>query len=79
MEPAGRVMGWGGYTGSNVWIQRGGRGSSPGMVPAIQALDFARYRAFRDEQSVALSRLTLVYGENNAGKSALFASLRSSP
>ncbi|HMV67279.1 MAG TPA: AAA family ATPase [Myxococcota bacterium] len=30
-----------------------------------------RYRCFRDEQRLTLDRLTLVYGENNAGKSAL--------
>ena len=41
------------------------------MLPVITALELARYRAFRDPQSVALARLTLVYGENNSGKSAL--------
>ncbi len=41
------------------------------MEPRLDTLTFARYRAFRDEQHVALGRLTLVYGENNAGKSAL--------
>ena len=37
----------------------------------ISALEFSRYRGFRDHTSVRLERLTLVYGENNAGKSAL--------
>jgi len=41
------------------------------VEPRIETLTFARYRAFRDEQTVKLGRLTLVYGENNAGKSAL--------
>lgn len=41
------------------------------MEPRLELLSFARYRAFRDEQHLALGRLTLVYGENNAGKSAL--------
>jgi len=39
--------------------------------PAITRLRFSRYRCFRDRNEVALGRLTLVYGENNAGKSAL--------
>jgi hypothetical protein len=34
-------------------------------------LRFQRYRCFRDEQRIALRRLSLVYGENNAGKSAI--------
>ncbi len=41
------------------------------MVPQIQSVELARYRCFRDPQSLALGRLTLVYGENNSGKSAL--------
>ncbi len=41
------------------------------MLPVISELELARYRSFRDRQSVALARLTLVYGENNSGKSAL--------
>jgi hypothetical protein len=36
----------------------------------ITALEFARYRGFRDPQCASLARLTLLYGENNAGKSA---------
>jgi hypothetical protein len=39
--------------------------------PQIQAFELARYRGFRDSQRLPLSRLTLVYGENNSGKSAL--------
>ncbi|MFO0611886.1 MAG: ATP-binding protein [Polyangiaceae bacterium] len=41
------------------------------MPPPIRALAFARYRGFRDSHRVELGRLNLVYGENNAGKSAL--------
>lgn len=41
------------------------------MPPQIETLEFARYRGFRDAQHAAISRLTLLYGENNAGKSAL--------
>jgi hypothetical protein len=41
------------------------------MTPQIKTLEFSRYRGFRDPQSVKISALTLVYGENNAGKSAL--------
>lgn len=37
----------------------------------IDALRFSGYRSFRDEQTVPLTRLSLIYGENNAGKSAL--------
>lgn len=40
------------------------------MAPQIQAIELARYRGFRDAQRPELSRLNLVYGENNAGKSA---------
>ena len=41
------------------------------MAPQIQSIELARYRGFRDSQGLFLSRLNLVYGENNAGKSAL--------
>ncbi|WP_438009475.1 AAA family ATPase [Sorangium sp. So ce321] len=41
------------------------------MAPQIQAIELARYRGFRDAQRPELLRLNLVYGENNAGKSAL--------
>jgi predicted ATPase len=41
------------------------------VAPQIQAIELARYRGFRDHQRPALSRLTLIYGENNSGKSAL--------
>ena len=41
------------------------------MGSSICTLDFARYRAFRDPQRQSLSRLDLLYGENNSGKSAL--------
>ncbi len=41
------------------------------MTAVISDLEFARYRSFRDHTTVRLRRLTLVYGENNAGKSAL--------
>ena len=41
------------------------------MSTRISALEFARYRGFRDPQSARLGRLNLVYGENNSGKSAL--------
>ncbi len=41
------------------------------MAPQIQSIELARYRGFRDSQRLPLSRLNLVYGENNAGKSAL--------
>jgi hypothetical protein len=41
------------------------------VAPKIEAIELARYRGFRDEQQVALARLSLVYGENNSGKSAL--------
>jgi hypothetical protein len=37
----------------------------------LQSLEFGRYRGFREVQRLVLSRLSLVYGENNAGKSAL--------
>ena len=40
------------------------------MSPPIRSLEFARYRGFRDAQRPELRRLNLVYGENNAGKSA---------
>lgn len=40
------------------------------MLPKIQTLEFARYRGFRDIQRPKLERLNVVYGENNAGKSA---------
>jgi hypothetical protein len=40
------------------------------VAPRIQALEIARYRGFRDAQRAELLRLNLVYGENNAGKSA---------
>lgn len=40
------------------------------MAPQIQSIELARYRCFRDAQRPELSRLNLVYGENNAGKSA---------
>lgn len=39
--------------------------------PKIESLHFSRYRCFRDPQSARLSRLSLIYGENNSGKSAL--------
>lgn len=42
-----------------------------GVSLRIRSLDLARYRAFRDAQRAGLLRLNLVYGENNAGKSAL--------
>lgn len=41
------------------------------MLPRFDSLRFSRYRAFRDEQSLTLGRLNLVYGKNNVGKSAL--------
>lgn len=41
------------------------------MTARISALNFSRYRGFRDQTRIALQRLTLVYGENNAGKSAI--------
>lgn len=41
------------------------------VAPLIQSVEIARYRGFRDDRRVSLSRLTLVYGENNSGKSAL--------
>jgi predicted ATPase len=41
------------------------------VTSQIEAVEFARYRGFREGQRVSLSRLTLIYGENNAGKSAL--------
>ena len=41
------------------------------MAPRIQSFELARYRGFRDAQRLELLRLNLVYGENNAGKSAL--------
>lgn len=41
------------------------------MAAVITELELARYRGFRDPQRAALGRLTLVYGENNSGKSAL--------
>jgi AAA domain, putative AbiEii toxin, Type IV TA system len=41
------------------------------VAPKIEAIELARYRGFREEQRVALARLSLVYGENNSGKSAL--------
>ena len=41
------------------------------MVPQIQSIQLARYRGFRDLQRLSLARLNLLYGENNAGKSAL--------
>lgn len=37
----------------------------------ISKLTFARYRAFRDPQTVTLGRLTLLYGRNSSGKSAV--------
>ena len=40
------------------------------MSVRITTLEFARYRGFRDSQCASLARLTLLYGENNAGKSA---------
>lgn len=40
------------------------------MALGLQSLEFARYRGFRDAHQLKLSRLNLVYGENNAGKSA---------
>jgi predicted ATPase len=40
------------------------------VAPRIQSLELARYRGFRDAQRAELLRLNLVYGENNAGKSA---------
>lgn len=45
------------------------------MAPLIQSIDVARYRGFRDAQRCSLGRLTLLYGENNAGKSALLRAL----
>lgn len=45
------------------------------MVPKIQSVEVARYRGFRDAQQWSLGRLTLFYGENNAGKSALLRAL----
>jgi predicted ATPase len=40
------------------------------VAHGLQSLEFARYRGFRDMHQPQLSRLNLVYGENNAGKSA---------
>jgi hypothetical protein len=40
------------------------------VAPRIKSLELARYRDFRDAQRPELLRLNLVYGENNAGKSA---------
>lgn len=40
-------------------------------TPTLTGLSSVRYRCFRDRQEVDLGRLTLVYGENNSGKSAL--------
>lgn len=45
------------------------------MAPPIQFVDVARYRGFRDAQRWSLGGLTLFYGENNAGKSALLRAL----
>ncbi|WP_438038861.1 AAA family ATPase [Sorangium sp. So ce128] len=45
------------------------------MAPQIQSVEVARYRGFRDAQQWSLGRLTLFYGENNAGKSALLRAL----
>ena len=41
------------------------------MLPLIETIELARYRGFRDRHEQGLSRLTLVYGENSSGKSAL--------
>lgn len=41
------------------------------MTARISALIFSRYRGFRHQTRITLQRLTLVYGENNAGKSAI--------
>ena len=41
------------------------------MAPQIQSIELARYRGFRDGGRLAISRLSLLYGENNSGKSAL--------
>jgi len=41
------------------------------VTARISTLYFSRYRSFRDQTRIALQRLTLVYGENNAGKSAI--------
>ena len=45
------------------------------MPLQIESVTVARYRGFRDPQHGALGRLTLLYGENNAGKSALLRTL----
>ncbi|MBU0552863.1 AAA family ATPase [Myxococcota bacterium] len=37
----------------------------------LSSLEFSRYRCFRDPQRVELGAVNLIYGENNAGKSAL--------
>lgn len=37
----------------------------------IRSFEVRNYRCFRDHQSVALAPLTLLYGENSSGKSAL--------
>jgi len=41
------------------------------MAPQLRFVEIGRYRGFRDPQRLELSRLNLLYGENNAGKSAL--------
>lgn len=41
------------------------------MAPQVQSIQLVRYRGFRDPQKLSLARLNLLYGENNAGKSAL--------
>lgn len=44
------------------------------MIPLASLIDsiaLSRYRCFRDPGQIKLGRLTLVYGQNNAGKSAL--------
>ncbi len=41
------------------------------MTEPIDSLEFTRYRCFRDHQKMQFGRLTLVYGVNNSGKSAL--------
>lgn len=47
----------------------------PSVAPQIRSIDVARYRGFRDSQRCSIGRLTLFYGENSAGKSALLRTL----
>ncbi|GEM_PF-4444212 len=41
------------------------------MTAQLDSIEFTRYRCFRERQKVEFGRLTLVYGENNSGKSAV--------